>query len=90
MLGTMIEAPARCPDGGQDRRARAEFFSFGTNDLTQTTFGFSRDDIGDFLPDYLAKKILPRIRSRASIRKVWASSSRWASRRGGAHAPNLK
>ena len=37
----------------------AEFFSFGTNDLTQTTFGFSRDDIGSFLPDYLERSILP-------------------------------
>ena len=37
----------------------AEFFSFGTNDLTQMSFGFSRDDIGGFLPDYLEKKILP-------------------------------
>jgi pyruvate,orthophosphate dikinase len=37
----------------------AQFFSFGTNDLTQMGFGFSRDDIGGFLPDYLEKKILP-------------------------------
>ena len=37
----------------------AEFFSFGTNDLTQMTFGFSRDDIGKFLPDYLKQGILP-------------------------------
>jgi pyruvate,orthophosphate dikinase len=37
----------------------AEFFSFGTNDMTQMAFGFSRDDIGGFLPDYLDKKILP-------------------------------
>jgi pyruvate,orthophosphate dikinase len=37
----------------------AEFFSFGTNDLTQMTFGYSRDDIGSFLPHYLEKKILP-------------------------------
>jgi pyruvate,orthophosphate dikinase len=37
----------------------AEFFSFGTNDLTQMTFGFSRDDIGGFLPDYLEQKLLP-------------------------------
>ena len=36
----------------------AEFFSFGTNDLTQTTFGFSRDDIGGFLPEYLEREIL--------------------------------
>ncbi|MBU0756015.1 MAG: pyruvate, phosphate dikinase, partial [Planctomycetes bacterium] len=39
--------------------ARAEFFSFGTNDLTQTTFGFSRDDVGYFLPIYLDEGILP-------------------------------
>jgi pyruvate,orthophosphate dikinase len=38
---------------------QAEFFSFGTNDLTQMSFGFSRDDIGGFLPDYLTGKILP-------------------------------
>jgi len=37
-----------------------EFFSFGTNDLTQMGFGFSRDDIGGFLPDYLTKGILPK------------------------------
>ncbi|MFH1753632.1 MAG: putative PEP-binding protein, partial [Candidatus Omnitrophota bacterium] len=37
----------------------AEFFSFGTNDLTQMSFGFSRDDIGSFLPDYLNAKVLP-------------------------------
>ena len=37
----------------------AEFFSFGTNDLTQMTFGYSRDDIGKFLPFYLEKKLLP-------------------------------
>ena len=37
----------------------AEFFSFGTNDLTQMGFGFSRDDIGAFMPDYLKKEILP-------------------------------
>ena len=38
---------------------KAEFFSFGTNDLTQMTFGYSRDDVGTFLPDYIDKKILP-------------------------------
>jgi phosphoenolpyruvate-protein kinase (PTS system EI component) len=41
------------------RQEPAEFFSFGTNDLTQMGFGFSRDDIGGFLPDYLNGKILP-------------------------------
>jgi pyruvate,orthophosphate dikinase len=44
-----------------DRVARhADFFSFGTNDLTQMTFGFSRDDVGSFLPQYLEQGVLPR------------------------------
>jgi len=56
--GTMIEIPRACLLA--DRMAKtAEFFSFGTNDLTQMTFGFSRDDTGGFLHDYLDKKILP-------------------------------
>ncbi|OQA29104.1 MAG: Pyruvate, phosphate dikinase [Verrucomicrobia bacterium ADurb.Bin345] len=58
MVGTMIEIPRAALTA--DRIAEtAEFFSFGTNDLTQMTFGFSRDDIGVFLPDYLDQKILP-------------------------------
>jgi pyruvate,orthophosphate dikinase len=57
MAGTMIEIPRAALLA--DRMAQeAEFFSFGTNDLTQMSFGFSRDDIGGFLPDYLEKKIL--------------------------------
>jgi pyruvate,orthophosphate dikinase len=55
--GTMIEIPRACLLA--DKMAEtAEFFSFGTNDLTQMTFGFSRDDIGGFLPDYLEGKVL--------------------------------
>ncbi len=55
--GTMIEIPRACLLA--DRMAKtAEFFSFGTNDLTQMTFGFSRDDIGGFLNEYLDKKML--------------------------------
>jgi pyruvate,orthophosphate dikinase len=55
--GTMIEIPRACLLS--DRMAKtAEFFSFGTNDLTQMTFGFSRDDTGSFLHDYLDNKIL--------------------------------
>ena len=58
LVGTMIEIPRAALMA--DRIAEvAEFFSFGTNDLTQMTFGYSRDDAGRFLPDYLAKKILP-------------------------------
>ena len=51
---------ARRTDGGQDRRGRADFFSFGTNDLTQTVFGLSRDDAGKFLPQYVEDGILPK------------------------------
>ena len=58
MVGTMIELPRACLTADEIAR-KAEFFSFGTNDLTQTTFGFSRDDIGSFLPDYLERNILP-------------------------------
>lgn len=58
MTGTMIEIPRAALTA--DKIAEyAQFFSFGTNDLTQMTFGFSRDDIGSFLPEYLDKKILP-------------------------------
>lgn len=57
-LGTMIELPRAAIMAGEVAE-HAEFFSFGTNDLTQTTFGLSRDDAGKFLPDYVAKKILP-------------------------------
>ena len=58
MFGTMIEIPRAALAAGVIART-AEFFSFGTNDLTQMGFGFSRDDIGGFVPDYLAKNILP-------------------------------
>jgi len=58
LIGTMIEIPRAALTA--DKIAEyAQFFSFGTNDLTQMTFGFSRDDIGSFLPEYLEKKILP-------------------------------
>ncbi|HIA80358.1 MAG TPA: pyruvate, phosphate dikinase [Candidatus Marinimicrobia bacterium] len=58
LVGTMIELPRACLTADEIAE-HAEFFSFGTNDLTQTTYGFSRDDIGSFLPDYLERKILP-------------------------------
>ena len=57
LIGTMIEVPRAALVA--DRIAEeAEFFSFGTNDLTQMTFGYSRDDVGTFLPAYLDRKIL--------------------------------
>jgi pyruvate,orthophosphate dikinase len=58
MYGTMIEIPRAALQAAKMAET-AEFFSFGTNDLTQMGFGFSRDDIGGFLPDYLNSKILP-------------------------------
>jgi len=58
LFGTMIEIPRAALVAG-DIAEVAEFFSFGTNDLTQMSFGFSRDDIGGFLPEYLKEKLLP-------------------------------
>ena len=57
LVGTMIELPRAALTADRIAEA-AEFFSFGTNDLTQTTFGLSRDDAGRFLPEYVAKGIL--------------------------------
>jgi len=57
LVGTMIEVPRACVAADQIAKD-ADFFSFGTNDLTQMTFGFSRDDAGKFLFDYLSKGIL--------------------------------
>jgi pyruvate,orthophosphate dikinase len=58
-IGTMIEVPRAAIVSDQIAEV-ADFFSFGTNDLTQMTFGFSRDDINSFLPDYLEKGILEK------------------------------
>ena len=58
MYGTMIEIPRAALKAGEMAET-AEFFSFGTNDLTQMTFGFSRDDVGGFVPDYIKSGILP-------------------------------
>merc|ERR1719491_1321653 len=56
-VGTMIEIP-RAALTAHEIAEEAEFFSFGSNDLTQMTFGYSRDDVGSFVPDYLSKGIL--------------------------------
>ena len=58
LYGTMIEIPRAAITADQMAKT-AQFFSFGTNDLTQMTFGYSRDDIGGFMKDYLDNKILP-------------------------------
>jgi pyruvate,orthophosphate dikinase len=57
LVGTMIELPRACLVADEIAK-EAEFFSFGTNDLTQTTFGFSRDDVNKILPTYLAEGII--------------------------------
>ena len=59
LVGTMIELPRACLLAGEIARS-AEFFSFGTNDLTQTTYGLSRDDAGSFLPAYEAAGLIER------------------------------
>jgi pyruvate,orthophosphate dikinase len=58
LIGTMIELP-RAALTADEIATKAEFFSFGTNDLTQTVFGLSRDDAGRFLPNYIERGILP-------------------------------
>ncbi len=77
MVGTMIEVPRAALIADQMARY-AEFFSFGTNDLTQMTYGYSRDDIGKFLPFYLDKKLLPvdPVRRAGSGRSRRADSTR--------------
>jgi pyruvate,orthophosphate dikinase len=62
MVGTMIELP-RAALTADEIAEDAEFFSFGTNDLTQTTFGLSRDDAGKFLPIYVERALCPTTRS---------------------------
>ncbi len=59
LIGTMIEIP-RAALTADEVGQHADFFSFGTNDLTQLTFGYSRDDVNTFLPHYLKEEILPR------------------------------
>jgi pyruvate,orthophosphate dikinase len=72
-VGTMIELP-RAALTADEIAAKAEFFSFGTNDLTQTTFGLSRDDAGRFLPGYIASGIFPddpfRVLDEAGVGKL--------------------
>jgi len=58
LIGTMIEVPRAALIADKIAKT-AEFFSFGTNDLTQMTYGYSRDDVAKFLPEYLQKNLLP-------------------------------
>ena len=88
-VGTMIEIP-RAALTAAKIAATAEFFSFGTNDLTQMTFGYSRDDIASFLPIYLEKKILKEDPFQVLDQNGVGQLVRMATENGRAVNPNLK
>jgi len=89
LVGTMIEVP-RAALTADEIAKTAEFFSFGTNDLTQTTFGFSRDDIGGFLPSYIEQKILPEDPFQSLDETGVGQLVEMGTRRGRATRPKLK
>jgi len=89
LLGTMIELPRAAITA--DKIAEiAEFFSFGTNDLTQTTFGLSRDDAGKFLPSYIKEGILPKDPFQVIDREGVGQLMKWGVERGRSTRKNLK
>jgi pyruvate,orthophosphate dikinase len=89
MVGTMIELPRAALTAGEVAR-EAQFFSFGTNDLTQTTFGLSRDDAGTFLPLYVDKGILPHDPFQVLDQEGVGILVDWATRMGRKTRPDLK
>jgi len=88
-VGTMIEIP-RAALTADRIAATAEFFSFGTNDLTQMTFGYSRDDIASFLPTYLEKKILQADPFQVLDQNGVGQLVQMATEKGRSVNPNLK
>ncbi len=88
-VGTMIEVPRAALTADSVAR-EADFFSFGTNDLTQMTFGFSRDDVGAFLPQYLQRGILKRDPFETLDRSGVGSLVRTGVQLGRATKPELK
>ncbi|RMD89501.1 MAG: pyruvate, phosphate dikinase [Alphaproteobacteria bacterium] len=88
-VGTMIELPRAALTAHQIAEC-ADFFSFGTNDLTQTTFGISRDDAGSFLPLYVEKHLLPRDPFVSIDREGVGALVAIAAERGRATKPDLK
>jgi pyruvate,orthophosphate dikinase len=89
LVGTMIEVPRAAITA--DRVAdEAEFFSFGTNDLTQLAFGYSRDDAGKFLPEYVERKVLPQDPFVSIDEEGVGALVTWAVERGRSARPDLK
>jgi len=89
LVGTMIELPRAALVADQIAE-EAEFFSFGTNDLTQTTFGFSRDDINKFLPDYMKQGIFKQDPFASLDQEGVGQLVEMATERGRKTRPNLK
>ena len=89
LIGTMIEVP-RAALTADEISPEADFFSFGTNDLTQMTFGYSRDDAVKFLPDYIAQKILPENPFESLDRNGVGQLVRYGTERGREAHPGLK
>jgi pyruvate,orthophosphate dikinase len=89
LVGTMIELP-RAALVADEIAKEAQFFSFGTNDLTQTTFGFSRDDVNKFLPTYIAEGILKQDPFAVLDREGVGQLIRMATERGRKTRPDLK
>jgi len=89
LVGTMIEIP-RAALIADKLAETAQFFSFGTNDLTQMTFGYSRDDAGSFLPDYVDKKIVPKDPFESIDQEGVGLLVRRATQDGRGANPNLK
>jgi len=89
LVGTMIELP-RAALMAHNIAAHADFFSFGTNDLTQTTFGLSRDDSSRFLPNYVERKILPDDPFQVLDREGVGQLIRLGTERGRSVKPDLK
>jgi pyruvate,orthophosphate dikinase len=89
LVGTMIELP-RAALVADEIAKEAQFFSFGTNDLTQTTFGFSRDDVNKILPTYIEEGILKRDPFEVLDREGVGQLVKMATERGRKSRPNLK
>ena len=88
-VGTMIEIP-RAAITADEIAKEAEFFSFGTNDLTQMTFGFSRDDAAKFLSDYYERKIYEQDPFAKLDQKGVGQLVKIAAEKGRASRPNIK